>query len=88
MNSSSFFFINKCSFTPNFRILKVLLEDKILKLKLEMDSVENEVPDIEKVNGINGYKIFISKHQNQLESSGVPNHLWQTLYKKLVNMVS
>ena len=53
-----------------------------------MDSDENEVPDIEKVNGINGYKIFISKHQNQLESSGVPNHLWQTLYKKLVNMVS
>ena len=53
-----------------------------------MDTDENEVPGIEKVNGINGYKIFISKHQNQLESSGVPSHLWQTLYKKLVNMVS
>ena len=51
-----------------------------------MESNGNEDPD--GVNGVDGYKIFISKHQNQLESSGVPQHLWQTLYKKLVNMVS
>ena len=40
------------------------------------------------INGVNGYKIFVANHQNQLESSGVPQHFWQTVYRKLSNMVS
>jgi len=39
-------------------------------------------------NGVDGYKIFVANHQNQLESSGVPQHFWQTLYRKLSTMVS
>ena len=51
-----------------------------------MESAESsEIPN---VNGVDGYKIFVTQHQNQLESSGVPQHFWQTVYKKLSNMVS
>ena len=40
------------------------------------------------LNGLDGYKKFLTQHRNQLESSGVPQHFWQTLYSKLVNVVS
>ena len=62
------------------------LKFKELQQNIKMESERNENPGT--INGVDGPRIFISKHQNQLESSGVPQHLWTTLYRKLMNMVS
>ena len=37
---------------------------------------------------LESFKTFIQLHKNQLESSGVPEHLWQSAYSKLINKVS
>jgi len=49
-----------------------------------LDSLLQENLDrMGEMNGIDGFKLFVSRHKNQLESGGVPPHLWQTLHKKL-----
>ena len=55
-----------------------------------MDSESNQerTADNVSVNGLDAFKLFVSRHQNQLESSGVPQHFWQALYHKLTNVVS
>ena len=40
------------------------------------------------VNGLNDHKVFVQQHKNQLEESGVPEHLWATLHNKLKHGVS
>ena len=39
-------------------------------------------------NGVDLYRQFLTLHQNQLQTSVVPEHLWPTLFKKLVEGVS
>ena len=39
-------------------------------------------------HNLESFKTFIQLHKNQLESSGVPAHLWQSAYSKLINAVS
>jgi len=41
--------------------------------------------DVLKLNGINKYELFVTTHRNQLESSGVPQSFWKTVYRKLSN---
>jgi len=38
-------------------------------------------------NGVDLYRQFLTLHQNQLQTSVVPEHLWPTLFKKLVEGV-
>ena len=35
------------------------------------------------LNGVDKFKVFVAQHKIQLESAGVPSHLWQTLFHKL-----
>ena len=44
--------------------------------------------DLEKMpvasqNGLDPLLIFVSQHENQLESGGVPKHLWNALFSKV-----
>ena len=39
-------------------------------------------------HNLESFKTFIQLHKNQLESSGVPEHLWKSAYNKLINAVS
>ena len=43
---------------------------------------ENQTDNLE------SFKTFIQSHKNQLKSSGVPEHLWQSAHSKLINAVS
>ena len=38
---------------------------------------------MEPKDGLDGFLAFVALHKNQLQSSAVPEHLWQTLYNKL-----
>ena len=68
------------------RLQNNILKSEYIQKIIKMDSAEGgEIPN---VNGVDGYKLFVTHHQNQLESSGVPQHFWKTVYKKLSNMVS
>lgn len=42
----------------------------------------------ELVDGLEGLHSFITLHRAQLQSSGVPEIFWETLYKKLKHSVS
>ena len=39
-------------------------------------------------NGKVDIAVLIEQHKPQLVSSGVPEHLWQTLFNKIINGVS
>ena len=39
-------------------------------------------------NGKVDVAVLIEQHKPQLVSSGVPEHLWQTLFNKIINGVS
>ena len=39
-------------------------------------------------HNLESFKTFIQSHKNQLISSGVPEHLWQSAHSKLINAVS
>lgn len=39
------------------------------------------------MDGISAFKQFLYLHKPQLESSGIPSHFWQTIYKKLTNQI-
>ena len=47
-----------------------------------MFAVSGTKPMME-MNGIREFDIFVTRHQNQLESSGVPKFFWESLYTKL-----
>ena len=67
------------------KILTSDLDGKVDKMRLNeanRNMNENQIRNLE------SFKTFIQLHKNQLESSGVPAHLWQSAYSKLINAVS
>ncbi len=38
-------------------------------------------------NGLDPYLVFVHQHKTQLETGGVPQHFWPTLYQKLTKGV-
>ena len=67
------------------KILTSYLEGKVDKMHLKeanRNMNENQIHNLE------SFKTFIQLHKNQLESSGVPEHLWQSAHSKLINAVS
>ena len=67
------------------RILTSDLERKVDKMhpkEANRNMNENQIHILE------SFKTFIQLHKNQLESSGVPEHLWQSVHSKLINVVS
>ena len=67
------------------KILTSYLEGKVDKMHLKeanRNMNENQIHILE------SFKTFIQLHKNQLESSGVPEHLWQSVHSKLINAVS
>ena len=67
------------------KILTSLLERKVDKMhpkEANRNMNENHIHNLE------SFKTFIQLHKNQLKSSGVPEHLWQSAHSKLINAVS
>ena len=67
------------------KILTSDLEGKVDKMRLNKS---NRNMNENKISNLESFKTFIQLHKNQLESSGVPAHLWQSAYSKLINAVS
>merc|ERR1711935_1111699 len=69
-----------------FRIPISRFRRKLKKSDLNCEQIVNKTL-LEMSNGVDLYRQFLTLHQNQLQTSVVPEHLWPTLFKKLVEGV-
>jgi hypothetical protein len=59
-----------------------------VKDEVEVETVEEVLNQEQALPTIMDLETFINVHRNQLESSGVPEVFWASLYRKLANSVS
>ena len=85
-----FMFVNKNTACENYlrnRIPISRFGRKLKKSDLNCEQIVNKTL-LKMSNGVDLYRQFLTLHQNQLQTSVVPEHLWPTLFKKLVEGVS